>query len=603
MDAEWRVPHFEKMLYDTAQLVPIYADAHRVTGRPRYAQIVRESVGWVLREMQLPGGAFASSLDADSEGREGAFYVFTPDQLEAALGADDGKRIAALLEVTQEGTFEAGASVLRLEAPRDELDAETAALLDESLPALREARDARPRPARDDKRIVSWNALMISALARAGVALGERSWVDEAARAYADLEATATRDGRWMRTAKDGRAHVPAFADDYAGVMVAALDLYDATFDLAWLDRAEATADAFLALFWDEASEGLRISGSDQPSLFAPGRPSVGSAEPGAGAIGAVGLVRLSRLRDRRRYAEFADRILRSTQGYLSRAPRALGYEALAGAWLAEGGCEVAIVGDPDGEDTAALLAEVRSRYLPFTVVACVAPDAPEARAKLPWLEGKDALGGRATAYLCEGHTCQLPTPDPATLGAQLEERMIRAMPIAQNVASRVRAPELPDAKEAWIGTDAPIRLADLRGSIVILDFWTHCCINCLHVLPELAAIEERYADQPVVVIGVHCAKFPAEEIAENVRRAMARHDIRHPVLHDPAHAIWEEYAVRSWPTVVVIDPEGRIAMHQSGETTRDELAQVIEAPARRGRGRGQRRREHRKKRRGRRRR
>jgi uncharacterized protein len=597
VDAEWRVPHFEKMLYDTAQLVPIYVDAWRVTGRERYATVVRESIGWALREMQLEalregapspeGGAFASSLDADTDGQEGAFYVFTPEQLTAALGDAAGMRVASMLEVTPEGTFEGGASVLRLEAPRDELAPGDAAVLADALPKLRALRDTRTPPARDDKRIVAWNALMISALARAGAAMDEPDWIAAAVGAWDNLAATAVVDGRWMRTVKDGRANVPAFADDHANLLVAALDLYEATFEARWVSTADAIAGSLLELFWDEEQQALTLAGRDQPKLFAPGRPAVGGAEPGAGAMAALGLVRLARLMDRQAYADRAEQILRAAQPWLTRAPRAIGYEALAGAWLAGNGAEIAIVGPPEDPATAALLAEVRQRYLPFTVVACV----PTGGATLlPWLEGKDAVDGRPTAYLCEGHTCQLPTHDPDILGAQLEERMLRALPITQNVGNRVEAPELPDAPEAWLGLEPgsePPTLARLRGHVVVLDFWTHCCINCLHVLPELRAIEERFAGEPVAVIGVHCAKFPAEEIAENVRRAMQRHGVHHPVLHDPAHAIWEEYAVRSWPTIVVIDPEGRIALHQPGETGREELGRVVASLLAEGRSRG----------------
>ncbi|MEZ4235327.1 MAG: DUF255 domain-containing protein [Myxococcota bacterium] len=584
VDGQWRIPHFEKMLYDTAQLVPIYVDAWKVTGRERYATVVRESIGWALREMRLESGAFASSLDADSDGREGAYYVFTPDELVAALGDALGLRVAAMLEVTPEGTFEDGTSVIRLEAPRDTLPPGDAAVLDNALPRLRQLRATRTPPARDDKAIVAGNALMISAIARAGAAMGEPEWVAAAVAAYDHLAEAAVVDGRWMRSVKDGRALVPAFADDHANLLVAAVDLYEATFDPRWIAAAEGLARTLVDRFWDAERESLALVGSDQPKLFARTRPAIGGAEPGPVGMAALGLVRLARLSADPAWEDWADKILREAQPWLSRAPRAIGVEALAGAWLA-GGAEVAVVGAADDPATAALLDEVRSRYLPFTVVARAAPG----EVPLPWLEGKQAVGGKPTAYLCEGHTCQLPTADAEAFGAQLEAHAVQPLPLTQAAGARVHAPPLPTAPEAWLGLDGrPVpTLEALRGQVVVLDFWTHCCINCLHVLPELAAIEERFAGQPVTVLGIHCAKFPAEEIAENVRNAMARHGVHHPVLLDPGHDVWEEYAVRSWPTLVVLDATGKIALHQPGEITREELGKVVEALLGEGRAQG----------------
>ncbi|MEQ1506465.1 MAG: thioredoxin-like domain-containing protein [Myxococcota bacterium] len=329
-----------------------------------------------------------------------------------------------------------------------------------------------------------------------------------------------------------------------------------------------------------ETDGGLTLAGADQPPLFATGRPTIGGAEPNANATAALGLVRAARLFDAPEWADRAERILRSVQAFLGRAPRALGLEAIAGAWLSEGGSELAIAGDPAADDTRALIDQVRSRYLPFTVVARVGPDGAIPGAEVPpWIVGKTAVGGRATAYLCEGHTCQLPTSDPEILDRQLNELVVRAAPVTASVGLRIHAP-------AWVG-GVPHPLASLRGKVVVLDFWTSCCVNCQHVLPELAAIEERYADQPVVVLGIHCAKFPAEERDAHVRAAVVRLGITHPVVNDPDHDVWEAYVVRSWPTVVVVDPTGRIALHQSGETTAADLSKVIDALLAEGRAAG----------------
>jgi thiol-disulfide isomerase/thioredoxin len=443
------------------------------------------------------------------------------------------------------------------------------------LPRLKAARDLRARPARDDKRVVSWNALAISALARAGVALGEPGWIAEAVAAAEFLLGRARVEGRWYRTYKDGKVRSPAFADDHANLLAAFLDLWEATFDPRWLAEVEAVAGQLVDLFWDDEAGALWLVGRDHPPLVARGRPGLGGAEPGALGVTALSFVRAARLLGRDDLEERASRLLSTIQPLLPRAPRALGLEALAGAWLVDGGSEIAVVGPARGEDTRALLAEVRRRYLPFAVVARLEAPSPA----LPWTEGKVAVGDRATAYVCEGFTCQLPTSEPAEVAAQLD-RLVGAGAATGPVAllgPRIRAPELPSAPELWLGTDVPLTLERLRGQVVVLDFWSYCCINCHHVLPVLRQLEERHAGQPLVVVGVHSAKFPAEQIGDNVRRAVQRHEIRHPVVLDGEHEVWEEYAIRSWPTVVVVDATGRIAWQHSGEVEAEELMEIVD--------------------------
>ncbi|MCB9698903.1 MAG: redoxin domain-containing protein, partial [Alphaproteobacteria bacterium] len=583
VDAEWRVPHFEKMLYDSAQLVPVYVDAWVLGLGEQHRRVARDTLAWMQREMLLDSGLFAASLDADDPtGAEGAFATWTPEELTALFGEQDGRRLASLFEVTLTGNFEHGRSVLRTDGPLEDWREADRELFARVRPAWLEARDSRPRPARDDKAIVAWNALAISAFARAGRALDDTSLVGVAARCAEVVLAQAVVDGRLHRTVKGGVARVPAFADDHANLCLALIDVYEATGEARWLVSAQRIADELVRLFWDAETGGLHLSGVDQPAPLHRTLCGIGSAEPGAGGVTSLAFVRLDRLCDRPDLGAVADRLVRQSQTWLQRAPRALGAEALAGAWLAQGGMEVAVVGDPAAEDTRALMAELRRRVLPFAVIA-----PPGTDAELPWLQGKEALGGRATAYVCEGRTCRLPVQDPEAFGRQLDERAAAEAPPSPPKHARVRAPELPDAPEAWIGTDVPLTLERLRGHVVIIDFWTYCCVNCQHVLPVLAEVERRYADQPVAVIGVHCAKFPTEELAENVRRAMQRHDVRHPVVHDPVHAIWEEYVVRSWPTVVVVDTEGRIALQQPGEIEADELCRVVDALLEEGRAEG----------------
>ena len=580
VDGTWRIPHFEKMLYDNAQLIPLYVDAWRATGRPAYARVARETCDWLLRELALPGGGFASALDADSatdsgESEEGWFYTWTPRELRDLLGVVDGTRIAALLEVTDAGTFEGGRSVLRLDPTLEVLESADRAFVSATLPRLLAAREARPRPGIDDKVITAWNALAISALARAGAALGEPRYL-AASEACADFLLTSlVRDGRLLRTWRNGTAQLLGYADDYAALAVALTDLFQATGELFWLDEALGLCGELMRRFWDPDDGGLFYSGHDAEPLITRSKKMLGGAEPSANGLAAWAFARLATLCGRDDLADAADAILSRYQAVLDQAPRAIGLEAVAAAWRTGTVRELAVVvGDDDGGD--ALLDAAWARFQPFAVVAPVAADAlDEAVARMPWLAGKGAPEGRSTAYLCEGSTCQAPAQSAAALLEQLDR--LAAPPVRPVGFGRDRAPALPEAASAWLNHDGALSLDRLRGRVVVLDFFTSCCINCLHVLPELAAVEAHFAGRPVDVVGVHSAKFPMEKEPAAVARALRREGVRHPVVLDPDHELWEQYAVRGWPTVMVLDPQGRIAWRQSGEVDRGTLIGIVE--------------------------
>ncbi|MCB9778521.1 MAG: DUF255 domain-containing protein [Alphaproteobacteria bacterium] len=583
VDEQWRVPHFEKMLYDNAQLLPLYADAWVLTGHARYERVVRETVGWLLSELRDPCGAFWSALDADSEGEEGRFYAWTPaglrEAVEEELSAEEVARLLVLLDVTAAGTFEHGTSVLRRPV---EASAADEALLARALPLLYAAREDRVRPGLDDKVLTSWNALAISALARCAAIFDEPGWYAAAGEAAAFLLETQTVDGRLRRTGKDGRpGHILAYADDHAFLVQALVDLFEAGCDESWLRDAVALCDQLIALFWDETEGGLFFTGHDGEPLLARSKHMLGGAEPSANGVAALAMARLAELTGRDDLRARAEVIVRSYRPLLERAPRALGPEALAAAWLTGRTAELGIVGALDDPDTAALLEARRRRFLPFVVTAVVPPDAgPDLLALLPWMAER-VRPGAATAFLCEGATCQLPARTADALGRQLDG--IGRPPARQERRTvRDHAPALPADADAWLGPlgadgQAARTLDTLRGKVVVLDFWTSCCINCLHLLPELHAVEERFAGRPVEVIGVHSAKFDAEKGRAFLADAMARHHVVHPVVADPDHTIWQAYAVRGWPTVVVLDAEGRIAWRKSGELDRAELGAVVQ--------------------------
>ena len=568
VDVDWRIPHFEKMLYDQAQLVPSYVDAWKLTGDPAWRRVAVETLDWVLRDMTHPGGGFAASLDADSEGEEGLYYAWTPRQLRDVLGILDGARAATLLGVSDAGTFEHGTSVLRLGAQLERLPEDDQQLITRARAALLLQRQQRVAPARDDKVVTAWNAMMLAAFARAGAAFGVPAYVDAARRTARFLLAEVTVDGRLQRTWKDGRAHLLGYLDDHANLVDALLHLFEATGEVEWLDHALGVCDRMVDLFWDQDDGGFWYAGRDATALVARSKHLMGGAEPSGNGVAALAMLRLATLCGRQDLGERAELILRSYRPLLEHAPRALGLEAVAAAWAGAGVGELAIIGDAADPRSQALLAEARRHYLPLIALAPL----PRPDPRLPWTTGKERPD--PTAWLCHRGTCLLPTGEPAALEGQLTAP--RAAPAVVR-PTRDHAPALPTEPSAWLNTATPLSLESLRGQIVVLDFWTSCCVNCLHVLPELAAIEDAYRGAPVAVIGVHSPKFPAEQDPANVAAAISRHRVAHPVVLDPAHSLWSAYTVRSWPTVIVLDAAGRIAWKQEGEVSRKELTTTID--------------------------
>ena len=421
VDETWRVPHFEKMLYDNAQLVPIYIDAARAFDQPRWARIAEETCDYVLREMTLPDGGVCAAQDADSEGVEGKFFAWTPQQLRSVLGTDDGDRAADLLQVTPDGTFEHGTSVLRLDPLLESLSTEDARFLRDALPRLKEARDRRVWPARDDKVITSQAALMVHAWAVAGSYLDAPRFIDAAAKAARFIETHLVVDGRLRRAWRSGRAPILAYADDHAAFVRSLVSLYQATDDLYWLDRALVWADVLVELFWDADDGALFYTGHDAERLVVRSKHPVSSAEPGANALAAIGFSQLALLTGRSDLGDRADAILSRYQPLVMRHPRAFPLEAVAAAWRTETTEELAVFGDPDAPETREMRRAAIERHRPLLVVAGVGPEQVEAaRARIPWLENRGPGPRGAKAYLCRGHACQLPARTAATLRAQL---------------------------------------------------------------------------------------------------------------------------------------------------------------------------------------
>jgi uncharacterized protein YyaL (SSP411 family) len=406
VDDRWLVPHFEKMLYDQALLTRAYLHAWQVTGHDRYRRVVEETVGYVLRDLRHPAGGFTSAEDADSEGEEGLFYVWTPDQVVAALDGDAAlaDEVMAYYGVTPAGNFE-GRTILNRLRHRGDLDRPPR--VEDARRRLFAARERRVRPGRDDKVLTEWNGLMLAALAEAAAATGRDDWRDAAVATGEFLLGALRRDdGRWLRSWQaDGGARHLAVAADLAALVDAFTRLAEATGEARWVAEAAATADALLDLFWDPARGGLFTTGADAEKLVARDKDLMDNATPSANSLAAVALVRLAGLTGEGRYRHHADQILRLAGPVATRHPLAFGYLLAAVDLSVHGVDEVVVAGDrPD------LVGLVQRAYLPGAVLAW------GERYDSPLWAGRD--DGRA--YVCRGYACRLPAGDAATLAGQL---------------------------------------------------------------------------------------------------------------------------------------------------------------------------------------
>lgn len=427
VDERWLVPHFEKMLYDNALLSGVYLDGYLATGAALYRRVVCQTLDYVLRYMADPGGGFHSSEDADSEGEEGKFYLWTPDQVRQVLGPERGRRFCEVYDVTEGGNFE-GRNILNLPQPLErcaasfgqDLDALTAEL-DQSRRQLLAVRDQRVRPGKDDKVLLSWNALVIDSLARAGAALDEPCYVQAAARAADFILQQMTRpDGRLLHSWRGGRAKLDAYLDDYAFLLQALVTLYETQFDPRWIAQAVRLADLVLRHFADPQAAAFYYTADDHEPLIARNKDLLESSVPSGNAMAATALLRLGALCGRSDYLQAADGILQAAAGLFERAASGLG-QLLSAADMQLGPLpEIVLAGDPAEAETAAVLADLRRRYLPNRVLACRLPASPEPSPHLAaLLQGKDAVAGEPTVYVCENFVCQAPVVGRAAILAR----------------------------------------------------------------------------------------------------------------------------------------------------------------------------------------
>ncbi|MBK7642205.1 MAG: thioredoxin domain-containing protein [Planctomycetes bacterium] len=425
-DREWLVPHFEKMLYDNALLVPAYLEAFQVTREPRFAAVARAACDWMLREMTTPEGGFASSQDADSEGEEGRFFSWTPAQFRSVLGTKLGEHAAAWFGVTEQGNFEGGASVLSRHEP---LERVAAALhvepqaLESSMREVRarlfDARSTRIAPATDDKVLVAWNGLAISALALAAQVLGEQRYA-AAARRAADSIWNGMRDGagRLFATARAGRAHIDAGLDDHAFLLQGLLDLYETDFDPSWLERAALLAREIDARFADREHGGYFTTAAGQADLIARLKGPQDGALPSGNGVHALNLLRLAELTGDAGCANRAQETILAQAELLNRYPSAFSQMLIAVDFLQRGPLEIVLTGNAGDPAREELLRELRTHFLPSRVVAATDPRARGER--IPLLRDRPVPASGALAYVCRNYACQAPVSDSVKLREEL---------------------------------------------------------------------------------------------------------------------------------------------------------------------------------------
>jgi uncharacterized protein len=422
VDATWLVPHFEKMLYDNALLARSYLHGWQVMGEERWRRVCEETLDWALREMRGPEGGFYSALDADSEGEEGRFYVWEEDEMRTALAeagrsGDAIERVLGYWGVSPAGNFE-GRNILHVPLGAS---AQQPAELTDARTALYAWRDRRVRPSLDDKRICSWNALMIAALADAGAAMNREDYLDAAsACARFVMESMRDSNGHLLRTWKEGEARLNAYLEDHAFLVEALLRLYEATLEVRWFDAARETADLMIERFADDERGGFFTTSNDHEELIAR-RKDVGDHPiPSGNSSAAYGLLRLAALTGANDYEDRATGTMRLFAPAAARHPDAFGHLLQAIDFHLSPVREVALVAPSNGADGSARLVElaqvVRSAHRPHVVLAggTEGSERPELLRERPAVEGKPA------AYVCRHFTCQAPVTEPSELAAQL---------------------------------------------------------------------------------------------------------------------------------------------------------------------------------------
>ncbi len=426
-DTHWLVPHFEKMLYDNAQLLPLYLHLYQITQEPLYARVARETLAYLKREMWHPAGGFCATQDADSEGEEGKFFVWTKAEVDALLGAES-RLFCRYYDITDTGNWEHGKNIPHLTVTLPQLatmftrdpDAVTASI-EAAKATLFAIREQRVKPFRDDKILTAWNGLMLSGMIQAYTVLGDADTLDAVRTTIAFLEQHMWREGRLLRSYKDGQAKLNGYLDDYAFFAAALLDMFEATFERAYFDLAHTLTTTLLDEFWDEEQGGFFFTGKSHEALINRTKSVYDQAIPSGNAIATKNLLRLYYYTGHADYLQRAERVLTLFRQQMEQQPFGCGAMLNTLDFYLRQPQEIVLIGDPAAADTQALLRAIRTTYLPNKTLVQLDPQHLDAAIDaLPLLRdlltGKTQAGGNATVYVCHNFTCSLPITDPVAL-------------------------------------------------------------------------------------------------------------------------------------------------------------------------------------------
>ena len=426
VDAKWLVPHFEKMLYDNAQLVRIYAQAFKITNNPLFKTVVDETCAYLLREMLHPEGGFYSTQDADSDGEEGKFFVWTPAEINQLIGEDTGEIFGRMYDVSEQGNFEEK-SILHpsltvaqaskyFRKDQSEIERRIAAAKQK----LFSEREKRIKPFRDEKIITAWNGLMLSGFAEA-MKISPRDEYIEATKRTVDFILTKLfRDGFLLHTYKDGKAKLLGYLDDYAFLTVGLLDVYEVLFDRSLLDRSIELCETMLREFWDDKDGGFFYTGKSHEQLISRAKPIFDASIPSGNAMATQSLLRLHHITGRDEYRERAEKVLRANYDAMESQPFGFAHLICALDFYLATPKGIFVVGDRQSAGTREILAGIHSLYLPNLTLQLADPDEPLEKFS-PLLGGKTQLDGKPTAYVCQNYTCSAPVTSWPELQRLLE--------------------------------------------------------------------------------------------------------------------------------------------------------------------------------------
>ena len=429
-DERWLIPHFEKMLYDQALLAMAYVEAGQALAKKDYLEVAREIFSYVLRDMTSPVGGFYSAEDADSEGHEGRFYAWRPEEVKKHLGKEEGDLFCRFYGITAEGNFEEGASVLHIPQPhpafalREKMpEEELEAVLRRGREKLFPVREKRAHPLKDDKILTSWNGLMIAALAKGAQAMQDRAFSDAAGRA-ADfiLSRMRTPQGRLYRRYREGEVAIPGFLEDYAFLVWGLIEIYEATFQVRYLEEAVHLNQMMIEYFWDEERGGFYFSGRENEKLIARPKELYDGATPSGNSVAALNLLRLARMTGKTGLENKTEGLWRAFAAAAAEAPMAFTQFLIFLDFYLGPSQEIVLAGDPDWESSRSMAAEIQHRFLPNKVLLFRAlGEAGRSLTSLcPFVEGMQATGQKATVYLCEGYACKTPLTDLTALTSSL---------------------------------------------------------------------------------------------------------------------------------------------------------------------------------------